>query len=185
MAGIEDEPERPEPRLSAPVPLTAEHDLSAFDCGEPALNEWLRHRALKNESRFSRTYVLCEDKRVVAYFCVSAGAVERAAAPGKVRRNAPDTVPVSVIGRLAVSRDHAGKGLGANMLSDALRRIAVASQSIGIGAVLVHAKDDAAKRFYMKCAEFIEYPTDSRTLFLSIETVVAAFSGDHDPGGQW
>ena len=113
--------------------------------------------------------------RVVAYFCISAGAVERAAAPGKVRRNAPDTIPVSVIGRLAVSRDHAGKGLGADILSDALRRIAVASQSIGIGAVLVQAKDEAAKRFYMRCAEFIEYPEDSRTLFLPIETVVAAF----------
>lgn len=176
MAEVEGDAERREPRLSAPVPLTAEHDLSAFDCGEPALNEWLRHRAFKNESRFSRTYVVCEGTRVVAYFCISAGAVERRAAPGKVRRNAPDTIPVSVIGRLAVSRDHAGKGLGADMLSDALRRIAVASQSIGIGAVLVHAKDDAAKRFYMKCAEFIEYPADSRTLFLPIETVVAAFS---------
>jgi GNAT superfamily N-acetyltransferase len=176
MAEIEDEPKRPEPRLSAPAPLTAEHDVSAFDCGEPVLNEWLRHRALKNESRFSRTYVVCESKRVVGYFCISAGAVERAAAPGKVRRNAPNTIPVSVIGRLAVSRDHAGTGLGADMLSDALRRIAVASQSIGIAAVLVHAKNDAAKRFYMNCAEFIEYPTDSRTLFLPIETVVAAFS---------
>ena len=49
------------------------------------------------------------------------------------------------------------------------------SQSIGIGAVLVHAKDDAAKRFYMKCAEFIEYPEESRILFLPIEAVVAAF----------
>lgn len=176
MAEVEDEPKRAAPRLSAPVPLTAEHDLSAFDCGEPALNEWLQRRALKNESRFSRTYVVCEGKRVVAYFCISAGAVERAAAPGKVRRNAPDTIPVSVIGRLAVSRGRAGEGLGADMLSDALRRIAVASQSIGIGAVLVHAKDEAAKRFYMNCAEFIEYPTDSRTLFLPIETVVAAFS---------
>jgi GNAT superfamily N-acetyltransferase len=154
----------------------AEHDLSAFDCGEPALNEWLRHRALKNESRFSRTYVVCEDNRVVAYFCISAGAAERAAAPGTLRRDAPDTIPISVIGRLAVSRNHAGKGLGADILSDALRRIAVASQSIGIGAVLVHAKNDAAKRFYMKCAEFIEYPQDSRTLFLPIETVVAGFS---------
>lgn len=176
MAEIRDEPERPEFRLSAPVPLTAEHDLSAFDCGEPALNDWLRDRALKNESRFSRTYVVCEDNRVVAYFCISAGAVERAAAPGKLRRNAPDSIPVSMIGRLAVSRNHAGKGLGADILADALRRIAVASQSIGIGAVLVHAKDDAAKRFYMNCAEFIEYPEDSRTLFLPIETVVAAFS---------
>jgi hypothetical protein len=161
--------------LSAPAPLTAEHDLSAFDCGVPALNEWLRERALKNESRFSRTYVVCEGTRVVAYFCISAGAVERAAAPGKVWRNAPDAIPVSIIGRLAVSRDHAGKGLGADILSDALRRVAIASQSIGIGAVLVHAKDPASKRFYMGCAEFIEYPADSRTLFLPIETIAAAF----------
>ena len=175
MAEIDDGPERRDLRLSPPVPLTAEHDHSAFDCGEPALNDWLRHRALKNESRFSRTYVVCEGKRVVAYFCISAGAVARAAAPGRIRRNAPDTIPVSIIGRLAVSRDHGGKGLGADILSDALRRIATASQSIGIGAVLVHAKDDAAKRIYMKCAEFIEYPDGSRTLFLPIETVVAAF----------
>jgi GNAT superfamily N-acetyltransferase len=174
MAEIDKEPKTL--RLSAPLPLTTEHDLSTFDCGEPALNDWLRHRALKNESRFSRTYVVCQDDRVVAYFCISAGAVEGAASPGKVRRNASDTIPVSVIGRLAVDRDHAGKGLGADMLADALRRIAVASQSIGIRAVLVHAKDDAAKRFYLRCAEFIEYPEDSRTLFLPIETVIAAFS---------
>lgn len=176
MAPVKGGPERPQAELSAPAPLTAGHDLSAFDCGEPALNDWLRHRALKNESRFSRTYVVCDHNQVVAYFCISAGAVERAAAPGKVRRNAPDTIPVSVIGRLAVSRGHAGRGLGASLLADALRRIAAASQSIGIGAVLVHAKDDAARRFYMRCAEFIEYPGDSRTLFLPIETVVAAFS---------
>lgn len=163
-------------RLSDPVPLTAEHDLSAFDCGEPALNDWLRTRALKNESRFSRTYVVCDDNRVAAYVCISAGSVERSSAPGKVRRNAPDSIPVSLIGRLAVSREYARKGLGADLLSDALRRIAIASQSIGIGAAIVHAKDDAAKRFYLKCAEFIEYPADSRILFLPIETVLAAFS---------
>ncbi|WP_396649197.1 GNAT family N-acetyltransferase [Mesorhizobium sp. IMUNJ 23232] len=149
--------------------------MSGFDCGQPVLDDWLKSRALKNESRFSRTYVVCEGKRVVAYFCISAGAVERAAAPGKIRRNAPDTIPVSVIGRLAVSRGHAGRGLGADILSDALRRIAAASQAIGIGAVLIQAKDERAKRFYMACAEFIEYPADRRTLFLPIETVVAGF----------
>ncbi|RJF65259.1 GNAT family N-acetyltransferase [Rhodopseudomonas palustris] len=162
-------------RYEAPVPLTAAHDLASFDCGEPALNDWFRHRALANESRFSRTYVVCDGDRVVAFCCISAGAVERAAAPGKLRRNAPDAIPVAVIGRLAVSRDHAGRGLGAGLLADALHRIAVASQSIGIGAVLVHAKSDMAKRFYLGCAEFLEYPADSRTLFLPIETVVAAF----------
>jgi GNAT superfamily N-acetyltransferase len=149
--------------------------LSAFDCGEPALNDWLRQRAMKNESRFSRTYVVCEGRRVVGYFCISAGAVDRAAAPGKLRRNAPDTIPVSVIGRLAVSRSHAGIGLGADLLADALRRIALASRNIGIAAVVVQAKDEAAKRFYLRCAEFIEFPEDSRALFLPIDTLVAAF----------
>lgn len=176
MAEIDSVPDHSETRLSTPVPLTAEHDLSAFDCGEAVLNDWLRHRALKNESRFSRTYVVCEGQRVVGYFCISAGSVERGAAPGKVRRNAPDVIPVLVIGRLAVNRDHAGKGLGTDLLSDALSRIALASQSIGIGAVLVQAKDEAAKRFYLRCAEFLEYPEDSRTLFLPIETVIAGFS---------
>lgn len=165
----------PRPKFLAPVPLTAEHELADFDCGEPALDEWLRNRALKGESRFSRTYVVCEDKRVAAYVSISAGAVERTAAPGKLRRNAPDPIPVSVIGRLAVDRTYAGRGLGSDLLADALRRIALASRSIGIGAVLVHAKNDAAKRLYLACAEFIEYPTDSRTLFLPIETVIAAF----------
>lgn len=160
---------------SAPVPLAASHDVAAFDCGVPALDDWLKHRAVKNESRFSRTYVVCDSDRVVAYYSVSAGVVQRAAAPGKLRRNAPDSVPVSVIGRLAVSKACAGKGLGADLLADAFRRIAGASASIGIGAVLVQAKDDDAKRFYCSQAELIEYPADSRTLFLPIETVVAAF----------
>jgi GNAT superfamily N-acetyltransferase len=95
--------------------------------------------------------------------------------PSRMRRNAPDRIPVSVIGRLAVSRQYAGKGLGAYLLADALRRIASASRIIGVGAVMVHAKTDAAKRFYLRCAEFIEYPQDSRILFLPIETVFASF----------
>jgi hypothetical protein len=75
----------------------------------------------------------------------------------------------------AAGSSHAGKGLGAHILSDALRRVAAASQSIGIAAALVHAKDEAAKRFYMKCVEFIEYPADRRTLCLLTETTAAAF----------
>lgn len=170
-----DGPGKPRAELSAPVPLTAAHAVAGFDCGAAPLDDWLKRRALKNESRFSRTYVACEGARVVAYYGVSAGSVEREAAPGRLRRNAPDAVPVSIVGRLAVDRAFAGRGLGADMLADALRRIAIASRSIGIGAVLIQAKDEPAKRFYMACAEFIEYPTESRTLFLPIETVVAAF----------
>jgi GNAT superfamily N-acetyltransferase len=162
--------------LSAPASLAVDHDLSPFDCGEPALDAWLKERARKNESRFSRTYVVCDGKRVVAYVCISAGAVERSSAPGKVRRNAPEIIPVSVIGRLAVDRAYAGRGLGSDLLADALRRIATASQTLGLAAVLVHAKDEAAKRFYIRRAEFVEYPADSRILFLPIETLVASLS---------
>ena len=140
-------------RLSAPEPLTSDHDSSDFDSGEIALDDWLKHRALKNESRYARTYVVCRNQTVIGYYCISAGAVERSVAPGRLRRNAPDAIPVTVIGR-----------------------ISVASQSIGIGAVLVHAKSDAAKAFYLRHAEFLEYPAESRTLFLPIETLVAAFS---------
>lgn len=162
-------------QLQAPAPLCSDHQLDQFDCGSPALNDWLKRRALKNDGRFSRTYVVCEGQAVAAYYCISAGMVERAATPARLRRNAPDSVPVSVIGRLAVDLRWAGHGLGTSILADALRRIALASQSVGIAAVLVQAKDDNAKRFYLHCAEFEEFPTDSRTLFLPIETVLAGF----------
>lgn len=119
---------------------------------------------------------MCRGNRVVAYFCILAGAVDRADAPGAIRRNAPNAVPVSVIGRLAVDRREAGKGLGTDILSDALRRIAVASQSIGIGAVMVQAMSGNAKAFYQRHAEFLEYPAESRTLYLPIDTLIAAFS---------
>lgn len=168
--------------LSAPEPIAANHDLTDFDCGSAVLNDWLRNRALKNESRFSRTFVVSEGDRVAAYYCISAGSVERAQAPKPMQRNAPQTLPVSVIGRLAVDLSYAGKGLGADLLADALRRIAIASQSIGIAAVLVHAKDDDAKRFYLACAEFAEYPADSRTLFLPVNTILAALGRDLDEG---
>lgn len=126
---------------------------------------------MKNESRFSRTYVVCRGDRVIAYYCIAAGAVERMAAPSKLRRNAPDSIPIAVIGRLAVDRTCAGQGLGADILAHALRRIALAAESIGVAAVLVQAKDEAAKRFYLRCAEFVEFPGESRTLFLSVEMV--------------
>ncbi len=162
------------PKLTAPQPITAAHDLSRFDCGVPVLNDWLRERALKNESRFSRTYAVCDGPQVAGYYCLSAGAVQREAAPGKLRRNAPDSVPVSIIGRLAVDRDYGGQSLGASLLADALRRIAGAAQSIGIAAVLVQAKDEAARAWYLGQAEWLEFPAGTRTLWLP----VGAFEDD-------
>ena len=172
MASIDESSKQPE-SLSAPSPIRPEHDTSDFDCGEPALDDWLRRRALDNESRFSRTYVVCQATRVVGYYCISASGVERRSVPGKLRRNAPDLVPVAVIGRLAVSRSHAGRGLGGDLLADALLRIATASDIMGIAAVLVHAKSDAAKNFYLRYAAFLEFPADSRSLFLPVDRIIA------------
>lgn len=90
-----------------------------------------------------------------SYFCISAGSVERSAAPGKVRRNALDIIPVLVIGDLAVNRDHAGKGWARTCCQTLCAQIAQASKSISIRAVLVQTKDEAAKRFYLRCAEFL------------------------------
>ncbi|MCD2171951.1 GNAT family N-acetyltransferase [Rhizobium sp. C4] len=163
-------------RLSAPQPIRPEHDCDDFVCGEPALDDWLRYRALKNESRFSRTYVVLDGDIVVGYYSLSSGGVARALAPGKLRRNAPDTIPVAIIARLAIDQRHAGQGLGSDLLMDALRRCTLASKAIGIAAVMIHAKSDAARRFYLKQASFIEYPADSRILYLEIDTVLAALS---------
>ena len=132
------------------------------------LDRWLSERAWKNESRFSRTFVVCAGEAVAGFYCLAAGSVERAAAPGALRRNAPDHVPVAILGRLAVAREFQGRGLGADLLADAIRRVSAAAESIAISALLVQAKDEAAKRFYLRCAEFVEFPGESRTLFLRI-----------------
>lgn len=176
MAQVEDAGAAWSP-LTPPEPLGPEHDLSPFDCAEPALTLWLKTRALPNQGRFARTYVVAEGARVVAFYSLSAGAVERAVAPGRLRRQAPDQLPVITIGRLAVDRAWAGRGLGQDLLADALRRIAAAADILGVAAVLIHAKSEAARRFYLRCADFLEYPADSRILYLPIESVLSALGG--------
>lgn len=76
--------------LSAPVPLTTVHDVSQFFCGEPALDDWLRQRTLKNEvSGATRTYAVCLDSEVAGYYSLAVGSIEHKFAPGNVRRNMP------------------------------------------------------------------------------------------------
>lgn len=111
---------------------------------------------------------------MIAYYGLAVGSVERAMAPGKLRRNAPDPIPVAIIARLAVDRRYGRRGFGASLLADAFRRILAAANHVGIAVVLVHAKDDSARAFYEACAGFIAYPADGRTLFLPIETIAAA-----------
>lgn len=161
------------PPLSPPCPIAPAHDTAAFSCGQEPLDDWLKQRALKSEGRSARTYVVCSGETVVGYYALAAGAVARAGAPAKLRRNAPDPIPVMIIGRLAVDEGFAGMGLGSGMLRDAFRRILQVSQTVGCRAVLVHAIDRDAAAFYARYG-FIEFPAGSRTLFLPLETLAAA-----------
>jgi GNAT superfamily N-acetyltransferase len=127
-------------QLCPPEKLNSLHQIETFDSGNSQLDEWLKRRALKNESEgASRTYVLCDRQAVIAYYCLVNGAIAQTAATGKVRRNMPDPIPVMVIGRLAVDRNWQGCGIGRALLRDAILRTLQAAEIAGIRAILVHA----------------------------------------------
>ena len=131
--------------------LTDKHDLTEFDCREQALNSWLRKRALKNSTRgFSKVYILSEQSKVLAYYSISAGAIERKKAPSSLSRNAPNPIPVIILGRLAVDISQQSRGLGAAMLKDCAIRVTRLAQEVGIKAILVHALNGQAVQFYEK-----------------------------------
>ena len=155
--------------LSAPQPLRAEHQLSDFECGEPALDEWLKRRALSNQlSGASRTFVVVDDEqRVRGFYALAAGAVAHQMATSSVRRNMPDPVPVMVLGRLAVDRRAQGIQLGAALLQDAVNRAITVSQNTGVRALLVHALHEQAKAFYEHYG-FQESPTHPMALMLRL-----------------
>lgn len=167
--GVTAEPGKIEP----PVPIAAEHDTDDFSCGKPPLDEWLRERALRSEGRSARTYVATVANRVVGYYCFAAGAVRLDEVPKPMRRNMPNQVPVLLIGRLAVDTGYQGLGLGKGLLKDALLRALRASAIVGARAVMVHALDEEAARFYL-ARGFVAFPEDSRTFFLAMETIRAA-----------
>lgn len=160
--------------LRAPEKLATTHELEPFECGVPSLDDWFKRRAWRNEREgASRTYVLCAGNRVVGYYCLAAGSLASAHAPGKVRRNMPDPIPVMVLGRLAIDRAWKGRGLGRGLLRDATLRVLSAADVAGVRAILVHALSDDAKRFYESCG-FVESPTDPMTLVVTLKDVKTA-----------
>ena len=158
--------------MNPPQKLSVGHDLSQFSCGEPTLDDWLRRRALPNEeSGASRTYVVCVEKRVIGYYALAVGAVAHGGAPGRVRRNMPDPIPVMVLGRLAVDEGFQGRRVGVGLLRDAVLRTLQASEIAGIRGLLVHAISERAKRFYEDCG-FIPSPVDPMTLIITMAEAV-------------
>ncbi len=155
-------------KVGAPRLLEAEDDATQFDCGVAALNDWLRKRALVNHlSGASRSYAATAGRRIMAFHCLSAGAVQHAAVPGAIRRNMPEPIPVIVMGRLAVDVNFQGRGLGPALLRHALETTRELSKAAGIRALLVHAKDETAANFYKRFG-FVPSPLDALTLMARV-----------------
>jgi len=161
--------------ISAPEPLRPEHDLSAFDSGEPVLDDWLRRRAVQNqETGASRTFVIQRHGQVVGFYALANGAVAHAEATGRTRRNMPDPIPVMVLGRLALDkRLPRRKGIGRALLRDAVLRTLHAAELAGIRAMLVHAISEDAKLFYERCG-FQPSPIDPMTLMITLRDAAMA-----------
>lgn len=159
-------------QLSAPQLLTTDHLLSEFACGEVSLDEWLKRRALANQtSGASRTFVVTDpERRTYGYYAMAAGAVSHQLATSGVRRNMPDPVPVMVLARLAVDCRAQGIQLGAALLRDAVQRAVAVSRNAGVRALLVHALHERARHFYLHYG-FQESPQHPMTLMLRLNTI--------------
>lgn len=161
-------------RFAAPVPLAVHHDTASFSCGTGSLDDWLKRHALKNQAQgASRTYVLSDGVRVVAYYALASGAVTVAAATGRFRRNMPDPIPVVVLGRLAVDSALQGKGFGRALVRDAGLRVIQSADLIGIRGMMVQALSGEAKGFYEKVG-FEPSPLDPMMLMITLADLRAA-----------
>lgn len=166
--------------ITSPALLAAEHDVAQFCCGTPSLDDWLKKRALKNQCNgASRTFVIRKDHRVIGYYALATGSVERLVAPGSITRNMPEPIPVIVLGRLAIDTQHQGHRLGTALLKDAMLRTLSIAQNVGVRGLLVHSISIEAKQFYVSHG-FQVSPVDPMILLLSVQHIVRQMGLDYD-----
>ncbi len=161
--------------LSAPEPLSAAHDLSRFTCGKPALDHWLKHRALSNQEKgFTAVMVVHEQGRVAGYYGLAPTAVVPAALPRSIRAGQPpDPVPCLLLGQLATDVAWVGRGIGTGLLRHALIRCVEAAKLIGGRALVVKAIDAEAADFWDRRG-FLRSKDDSMVLFRSMAEIAAS-----------
>jgi len=150
--------------VTAPRPLIETDDRSRFDCGRESLNQWFRRHAWTNHvAGISRTNVIYDviTGEIVGYVTLSAAQIERAFLPRSLQRNKPDPMPVTLLGQLAIHRDHQGKGHARSLLLFALRTALAASRQIGSFGVITHPLDDGVRAFYARWG-FQDLPFDPR-----------------------
>jgi predicted N-acetyltransferase YhbS len=163
--------------LSAPELLTAQHDVAEFSCGKPALDHWLKTRALANQERgFTVVMVVREAGRVVGYYGLAPTAIVRASMPRSIRTGQPpNPVPCLLLGQLATDEAWAGHGIGAGLLRHALRRSVLGARLIGGRAVVVNALDQEAAEFWRRRG-FLPSKDDKLILFRSIPDIAASLA---------
>ena len=157
--------------LRAPEPLAAQHGLGGFDCGKPALNDWLlRHARQAQGSGSAKTFVVAgDDGRVAIYFSLSVGQVDTLEASERIRKGMGQyPLPVVLLARLAASTVHQGRGIGFGWLQDAVRRTILIAEHAGIRAMVTHPIDEEAARFYARFG-FIASPLRERQLLLLLK----------------
>ncbi|HTU92224.1 MAG TPA: GNAT family N-acetyltransferase [Gemmataceae bacterium] len=171
--------------IARPVPLDQQHDLTAFDCGSSALNDYLAKYAwASHRGQAARTYVAARGNRVAGYYTLTAGSVRRDDTPLRVAKGLGNyPVPIILLARLAVDRSEQGKGLGAALLKDAILRAAQAAEIVGCRALLVHAKDQAARTFYRKFG-FESSPVNELHLYLLMKDILANQAGTAETATQ-
>ena len=159
--------------LRAPERLAAQHRLEGFDCGKPALNDWLlRHARQAQGSGSAKTFVVAvDDGRVAGYFSLTVGQVDTLEAPERIRKGMGQyPLPVVILARLAVSVVDQGRGIGFGLLQDAIRRTMLIAEQAGIRAMLTHPIDEEAARFYTRFG-FIASPLREQHLLLLLKDV--------------
>lgn len=163
--------------ISAPEPLSAQHDVSAFSCGHAALDRWLRTRALANQQKgFTAVVVVHVGGRVVGFYGLSPTAVLPARMPRAIRTGQPpDPVPCLLLGQLATDAGWAGQGIGTGLVKHALQRSVAAARLVGGRALVVQAVDANAAAFWLRRG-FVPSRDDPQMLFRSMADVAASLA---------
>ncbi len=158
--------------------LSPDHDLDGFDCGSEELNRFLvRFAVASQRAGAAQTYVAVSGSSIVGYYSLAVGEVAYQGAPDRLSKGlARHPIPIMLLARLAVSSTWQGRGLGAGLLKDAMRRTLQAADIAGIRAFAVHAKDERARDFYSHFG-FVPSPTDPMHLYLLIKDVKRAAGG--------
>ena len=160
-------------------PLGLKHDRAAFCCGTEKLDIYLQERAGQDARRYVTVLYVLFNKNsnaVIGYYTLSATSIILEDLPIEVIRKLPryPSLPATLLGRLAVDQNYQGKGLGEELLMDALYRSFMQANSIGSMAVVVEAKDKKAESFYQHY-DFIQFPDRPNRLFLQMTKIAKMF----------